>query len=175
MALAQRGSCIAHGIMASHKPDRTLVEPVTSKRSMPVDAVGLIGPEHVTRFQSARRYEAGPNTEFIDFFNANLIPGIKMSGGYGLFHHGGRLPAHIHDFDESITIIEGEAICNVEGRRYTMSNRAAALPPRGRIHYFINETHSPMAMLWVYAGPLPERIEIDESLTRPGAQPWSEA
>ncbi len=47
-----------------------------------------------------------------------------MSGGYGLFQPGGRLPAHVHDFDESICIIDGEATCVVEGRRHTMSSGA---------------------------------------------------
>ena len=55
------------------------------------------------------------------------MPGIEMSGGYGLFQPGGRLPAHVHDFDESICIIEGEATCVVEGRRYTMCDGATAL------------------------------------------------
>ena len=50
---------------------------------------------------------AGPNTEFVDFFNADLLPGLEMSGGYGLFYPQGRLPAHVHDFDESICIISG--------------------------------------------------------------------
>jgi oxalate decarboxylase/phosphoglucose isomerase-like protein (cupin superfamily) len=36
--------------------------------------------------------------------------------------------------------------------------------PRGRVHYFRNDTELPMAMLWVYAGPRPERIVVDEQL-----------
>ena len=86
-----------------------------------------------------------------------------MSGGYGLFQQGGRLPAHLHDFDESICIVEGVATCLVEGRRYTLDNLATALQPRGRVHYFINEAPAPMAMIWFYGGPLPERIVVDES------------
>ena len=164
--------CTVFGMLATTTPDRALCEAPVSRRAMPDHASGLIGPEHVVRFATAERYEAGPNTAFIDFFNARIIPGIQMSGGYGMFHHKGRLPAHIHDFDESITIVTGEATCNVEGRRYSMSNRATALQPRGRVHYFINDTHEPMEMLWVYAGPLPERIEIDEALTLPNARPW---
>jgi quercetin dioxygenase-like cupin family protein len=158
--------------MGSHQPDRELVDRFFSRRSMPDDSTGQPGVERVNRFATAPRYEAGPNTEFIDFFNEKLIPGIEMSGGYGLFHHGGRLPAHLHDFDESICIVEGSATCIVEGRRYTMSDRATALQPRGRIHYFINETHQPMAMLWVYAGPRPERIEFDDQCCTASGNPW---
>ena len=72
------------------------------------------------------------------------------------------MPCHIHDFDESICIVQGIATCIVEGRKYTMSDCATALQPRGRCHYFINESDSPMIMLWVYAGPMPERIMMEE-------------
>ena len=36
----------------------------------------------------------------------------------------------------------------------------AALQPRGRVHYFINETDRPMAMIWVYAGDMPQRLVL---------------
>ena len=95
-----------------------------------------------------------------------------MSGGYGLFHPGGRLPAHLHDFDESICIIHGEATCVVEGRRYRLSACETAMVLRGRIHYFINESAAPMEMIWVYAGPRPERIVVDESCATTDGSPW---
>jgi quercetin dioxygenase-like cupin family protein len=97
-----------------------------------------------------------------------------MSGGYGLFQPGGRLPAHFHDFDESISIIQGVATCVVEGRRHPMPSGSTALQPRGRVHYFSNESGEPMAMVWVYAGPLPERIVVDESCATTGGDPWKE-
>jgi quercetin dioxygenase-like cupin family protein len=139
---------------------------------MPDDSTGVPGKERVTRFKTARRFQAGPGTSFIDFFNQDLMPGIDMSGGYGLFEPGGRLPAHFHDFDESITIIDGTATCVVEGRRYPMSGCATALQPRGRVHYFINETRQPMAMIWVYAGPIPERVVVDELCATVEGNPW---
>jgi quercetin dioxygenase-like cupin family protein len=95
-----------------------------------------------------------------------------MSGGYGLFAPTGRLPAHIHDFDESICIIQGSATCIVEGRHYTMHDYSTALQPRGRVHYFINNTQNPMAMLWVYAGPTPERLVVAEKNATVEGNPW---
>jgi quercetin dioxygenase-like cupin family protein len=164
----------AHVALASSTPDRTLVPNEFPITRMAQDAMGPKGKEHVVRFNFAKRYAAGPNTEFIDHLNSDLMPGIEMSGGYGLFHQGGRLPAHIHDFDESICIIKGKAICNVEGKRYEMSDCETALQPRGRVHYFINEALEPMTMLWVYAGPRPERIIIDEAWTAPDSKAWQQ-
>ena len=163
---------VLHIAMATDAPSRTLVEKFFSRRSMPDDATGIPGAERVNRYATAKRHAAGPNTEFIDCFNQDLMPGIEMSGGYGLFYPGGRLPAHVHDFDESICIISGTATCIVEGRRYSMSDCSTALQPRGRVHYFINDSNGPMEMLWVYAGPKPERIIVDERCATIEGNPW---
>jgi quercetin dioxygenase-like cupin family protein len=161
-----------HIAMAVDTPSRTLVDDSFPQREMPDDSTGQAGAERLNRFATAPRGSAGPNTDFIDFFNEDLLPDIEMSGGYGLFHPTGRLPAHVHDFDESIAIISGEAVCVVEGRRYAMSDCATALQPRGRVHYFINESPGPMEMLWVYAGPRPERIIVDERCATEAGNPW---
>jgi 2-keto-3-deoxy-L-rhamnonate aldolase RhmA/quercetin dioxygenase-like cupin family protein len=163
---------VLHIAMATDSPSRMLVNDVRLPSPMPRTSTGEPGGERVTRFDLARRYEAGPNTSFIDFFNVELMPGIEMSGGYGLFQPTGRLPAHVHDFDESICIIEGEATCVIEGRRYKMSDGATALQPRGRVHYFVNESSGPMVMLWVYAGPTPERIIVEERCATIEGDPW---
>lgn len=162
----------AHVAMPTSAPFRTVVPAARSPRPQPADARGFPGKERVTRFSTAERNAVGPNTSFIDHFNAALMPGLEMSGGYGLFMPGGRLPAHVHDFDEAITIIDGVAVCFVEGRRYEMAGGETAMQPRGRVHYFRNETDSIMAMLWVYAGPMPERIVVEERCCTEEGSPW---
>lgn len=169
------GRGVVHVALASDAPSRELVSTPFERRTMPNESVNLPGIERVTRFATATRFEAGPGTSFIDHFNKDLMPGIEMSGGYGLFQPGGRLPAHFHDFDESICIIQGTAICVVEGRRYPMANCSTALQPRGRIHYFTNESQEPMAMIWVYAGPVPERVIVDERCATAEGNPWKES
>jgi len=140
---------------------------------MPADSTGVPGFERVTRFATAKRsFGVGPGAEFIDYFNADLVPGIEMSGGFGRFQPGGRLPAHVHDFDESICIIDGSATCLVEGRKYSMGDCATAMVPRGRVHYFINQSQAAMDMIWVYAGPMPERIVVDEACITEAGNPW---
>lgn len=165
---------VVHLALANDAPTREIVEDTFTVYPVSPDSTGVPGAERATRFRTAPRSEAGPGTSFIDYFNETLMPGIEVSGGYGLFQPGGRLPAHVHDFDESICIIEGEATCIVEGRRYTMSDGATALQPRGRVHYFINDSDRPMAMIWVYAGPRPERIIVDERCATVEGDPWRE-
>jgi 2-keto-3-deoxy-L-rhamnonate aldolase RhmA/quercetin dioxygenase-like cupin family protein len=165
---------VFHIAMPTDAPSRELVEKFFSRKTMADDASGSPKPglERVNRFSTAKRFEAGAGATFIDFFNEDLVPGIEMSGGYGVFKPGGRLPAHIHDFDESICIVQGDATCVVEGRKYSMSGYSTALQPRGRVHYFINESDGPMAMIWVYAGPRPERLVVDERNATSAGNPW---
>ena len=49
------------------------------------EALGKEGAEYLTRHHKAKRFEAGRGASSIDYFNPDLIPGIEMSGGYGLF------------------------------------------------------------------------------------------
>lgn len=156
-----------HVALAISTPER---EPVTREfahQPMSAESPGTLGFERVTRFSRADRLQGvGPGAEFIDYFNATLMPGIEMSGGFARFDPGGRLPDHLHDFDESICIIRGQATCMVEGRQYSLNNCDTAMVPRGRVHYFINESSDQMDMIWVYAGPLPERIMIAPGFRR---------
>jgi 2-keto-3-deoxy-L-rhamnonate aldolase RhmA/quercetin dioxygenase-like cupin family protein len=167
-----REPAVLHGALATEILGRIVVDKTFAARAMPNEATGHQGAEYVTRQRTAKRSEPGENASFIDYFNESLVPGIEMSGGYGLFQPGGRLPAHVHDFDESICIVQGEATCIVEGRQYTLSGCATALQPRGRVHYFINESKAPMGMIWVYGGPLPERIVVAERCATAQGNPW---
>ena len=119
-----------HVAMAAAPADSHAGGSSIRRQPMPRSAHGSPGAERITRFQQAPRYAAGPNTAFLDFFNEELLPGFEMSGGYALFHPGGRLPAHLHDFDESICIIEGTAKCVVEKQTYSLKDGATAFVPR---------------------------------------------
>jgi quercetin dioxygenase-like cupin family protein len=161
-----------HVALNSSDPIRKAILVGFDALEMPPYSTGVRGKEHITRKASAAQYEAGPGTSFIDFFNGDLVPGIQMSGGFAKFQPGGRLPAHVHYFDESIYIIQGMATCVVEGRRHRLKSFSTALQPRGRIHYFVNEGWDEMAMIWVYAGPTPERVVLDESCATIEGNPW---
>jgi quercetin dioxygenase-like cupin family protein len=172
--LSPQRDALLHVTFPTSAPSRQLVDPVYPPRQMPDDCLGPRTPglERVNRFALAERVDAGQGAAFIDFFNDDLMPGVEMSGGYGLFQPGGRLPAHVRDFDESVCIVEGSAACIVEGRRHALSGYATALEPRGRVHCFINETDRPMAMIWICAGQRPDRIVVDERNTTSEGNPW---
>lgn len=127
-------------------------------------------PEHISRFREAEKYELAEGTEFFDLF-AGRFGSVGICGGYGRFQPGTSLPCHIHDYDESITIVEGEAICEVAGKRYKLSGCDTAFVPQGKPHRFLNESQKPMAMIWVYAGSEPSRSIVDVKYCL-GSLPW---
>jgi quercetin dioxygenase-like cupin family protein len=152
------GPAVLHSSFASDSPGR---DPVTTTfREIDRDEPDTGCPESLVRFDRAAVYELAPRAFFRDLF-ARRLGSRGICGGYGLFESGGSLPCHYHGYDESITIVAGEAVCQVAGREYAVSNCDTACIPRGRPHRFLNRSGAPMAMIWVYAGDEPDRVLVD--------------
>ena len=157
---------LIHVSMAASAPAQSWVNGRFTPVEQPAGATGQPGAERLCRNNPRVRFELAPRALFQDLFSAEL-GSQGICGGYGVFEPGARLPCHRHEFDESITIVQGTATCVVEGRRHELSGNATALVPQGLCHYFINLTLAPMAMVWVYAGDKPDRIVMDESYCHP--------
>ena len=117
-------------------------------------------PEHMVRIGTATRYKLANGTSFCDLF-AGRFGSVGICGGYGEFQPGTGLPCHLHDYDESITIIKGAATCEVMGTHYKLTGYDTAMVPSGRPHRFLNESKDVMAMIWVYAGSEPQRTLLN--------------
>ncbi|MEO8130557.1 MAG: cupin domain-containing protein [Bryobacteraceae bacterium] len=163
---------LAHWAFATPEPSRRFVE------VRPVRAVRGLGkpeaadPEHISRFHEAEIYELSPGALFRDLFKGSL-GAVGICGGYGRFQPGSSLPCHFHEYDESITIVEGTALCLVQGSGCQVSGYGTAFVPVGKPHRFMNESNADMAMIWVYAGSEPERTLVEPeycagTLTWPG-------
>jgi quercetin dioxygenase-like cupin family protein len=161
---------VVHSSFASARPTRQPVD-----QDFPVEDRGsgdpLPGePETVMRFAKSPAYELAEGAFFTDLF-ARRFGAVGICGGYGRFRPGASLPCHTHHFDESITIVTGEARCMVEGRPHVLSHCATAYVPEGLPHRFLNESSEDMAMIWVYAGPEPDRQIVDNGYCS-GALAW---
>jgi putative monooxygenase len=161
---------IAHWAFATAEPSRKFLDPPPVRSVRGLGKAELVDPEHLTRFAEAEVYELSPGALFRDLFKGSL-GSVGICGGYGRFQPGSSLPCHFHDYDESITIVEGKALCLVEGNRYQVSGYDTAFVPVGKPHRFINESDREMAMIWVYAGSEPERTLIEPEYCR-GSFPW---
>lgn len=120
-------------------------------------------PETLVRFAEAEAYEVGEGVEARDLF-AKRLGSSGICGGYGLFPPNVGLPCHTHVYDESITIVEGVAVCQVAGAQYDVANMDTVCVPTGRAHRFFNNSDKPMIMIWVYAGDEPDRELVSQTL-----------
>jgi len=151
---------VAHWSFATARPTRELID-----RTFPVDDRGIgdpkdQDPETIVRYKSESVYELSQGAFFLDLF-ARRFGAFGICGGHGQFLPGASLPCHIHDFDESITIVKGTAVCLVQGHRYELSGCDTAFIPKGLPHRFLNLSDKEMAMVWVYAGDEPDRRVVD--------------
>ncbi len=147
---------LVHGAAASAEPEKEMVSASFPFIDRGIGSAGEDDPEFVSRLDLIEIYELSEGAFFRDLF-ASRYGSTGICGGYGEFNPGSSLPCHVHEYDESITIINGTAICEVAGKRYTVSDNDTVLVPRGRPHRFLNESRGKMAMVWVYAGDEPER------------------
>jgi quercetin dioxygenase-like cupin family protein len=147
---------VAHWAFSSGSPTRELIDRCFSIDDRGFDNPSHGEPENIVRYDRNATYELSSNAWFLDLF-ARRYGSLGICGGHGSFGPSASLPCHIHDFDESITIIGGKAVCLVEGRQYELSNFDTAFIPRGLPHRFLNQSNEDMAMIWVYAGSEPDR------------------
>jgi putative monooxygenase len=151
---------MALSAVASPTPTQETASAVSAVEDRGVGNPTSSDPESIVRFAQAEVYELSPNALFRDLF-AGRLGSVGICGGYGRFQPGGSLPCHVHEFDESITIVEGEAVCLVQGNRYPVGGYDTAFVPEGRPHRFLNQSNAPMAMVWVYAGSEPGRTLVE--------------
>jgi quercetin dioxygenase-like cupin family protein len=149
---------LLHSSFASDNPGREQVSDTYVTHDLQRSPAG--GPEHLIRFNEAPVYELAAQAKFRDLF-ARRLGSRGICGGYGQFPPGTSLPCHYHEYDESITIVTGKAICQVAGREYELSNCGTGCIPKGRPHRFLNRSSEPMAMIWVYGGDEPERTLLE--------------
>jgi len=151
---------VAHWSFATARPSRELVDRVFAEDERGDGDPKEGDPETIVRYRSESVYELSKDAFFLDLF-ARRFGARGICGGHGRFLPGASLPCHIHDFDESITIVKGTAVCLVQGRRYELSGCDTAFIPRGLPHRFLNLSGEEMAMVWVYAGDEPDRRMVN--------------
>jgi quercetin dioxygenase-like cupin family protein len=151
---------VAHWAMGSEAPTRNFVDPEFRFEDRDFGESEDGDPENIKRFAKCATYELAEGTVFCDLF-AHRFGSVGICGGYGRFGQGSSLPCHFHEYDESITIISGEALCLVQGNQYRLSGYDTAFVPKHRPHRFLNNSEKEMAMLWVYSGDEPDRMVVD--------------
>ena len=153
---SSESTAIIHTAFASPTPLREFVSDDFTDQELAKDSADHKYPEHFAEIATEPPYRLAPYTRFFDLFGGRF-GAVGICGGYGEFKPGSSLPCHFHEYDESITIVKGEAICEVMGRRYQLGRYDTAVVPQGLPHRFLNMSGEIMAIIWVYAGSEPSR------------------
>jgi quercetin dioxygenase-like cupin family protein len=74
-----------------------------------------------------------------------------LTTGITRFPVGAKVPMHSHNCDEQVTILEGEAEAELDGRRHRLHPYDTTLIPANKPHRFVNVGTTPLAILWIYA------------------------
>jgi quercetin dioxygenase-like cupin family protein len=74
----------------------------------------------------------------------------NFSNGITAFPPGAAIELHTHNTEEAVTLLEGDAECEVNGERHRVKPFDTTYIPAGIPHRFINVGNGPMKILWVY-------------------------
>ncbi|MBX6771737.1 MAG: cupin domain-containing protein [Chloroflexi bacterium] len=88
-----------------------------------------------------------------------------LTTGITHFAPGAEIARHWHNCDESVVILEGEAVCEIDGQYFPMRQYDTTFVPANVPHRFLNRSDKPMAILWIYAAGYVTRTFADTGVT----------
>ncbi|MDX6248882.1 MAG: hypothetical protein QOF10_2242 [Kribbellaceae bacterium] len=117
----------------------------------------LIRPDQVVPFDRGNGVVTIP---YVGRWNAE---DNRITTGQTVFAPGTGLPVHSHNVEESVLILAGDAIAEIDGERFDLVAGEATWVPAGVPHRFLNRGDSPMRIYWVYGGR-----EVTRTITATG-------
>jgi quercetin dioxygenase-like cupin family protein len=117
----------------------------------------LIRPDQVEPFDRGNGVVTIP---YVGRWNAE---DNRITTGQTVFAVGTGLPVHSHNVEESVLILEGLAVAEIDGERFDLVAGEATWVPAGVPHRFLNRGDEPMRIYWVYGGR-----EVTRTITATG-------
>jgi quercetin dioxygenase-like cupin family protein len=118
----------------------------------------LLQPENLTT------YERGGGARTTPLVNREIGTSSFITG-YTSFGPGVEIPFHSHNVQESVVLMEGNAILDIDGLEYELKPHDVTFIPPNVNHRFRNLSKTEgMKILWIYANP-----EATRTLTETGA------
>jgi mannose-6-phosphate isomerase-like protein (cupin superfamily) len=106
----------------------------------------LITPEEVDRF------DRGNGVVTIPYVGRWNCEENRITTGQTQFAEGTGLPVHSHNVEESVLILEGEAVAEIGDQKFDLVAGQATWVPAGIPHRFYNRGAGTMRIYWVYGG-----------------------
>lgn len=92
----------------------------------------------------------------------------QLINGITMFDPGAAVGLHWHNCEESVMVIEGDAVCVVDGREHALKTGDTTWLPPNLPHYFRNaSTTKPMRIFWTYASAMATRTIASTGIEAP--------
>ncbi|MHB0871623.1 MAG: cupin domain-containing protein [Chloroflexota bacterium] len=88
-----------------------------------------------------------------------------FTSGITTFPVGAAIKLHTHNVEETVTILEGDARCEIDGNSYNLQRLDTTYVPVGVPHRFVNVGQSKIRILWTYATTFITRTFVDTGET----------
>ena len=88
----------------------------------------------------------------------------SMINGITAFDPGAAIGLHLHNCEESVMVLEGEAIAELDGTQHRLGAGDTTWIPAGMPHRFLNASDTnPMRIFWTYA-----RVDATRTILQTG-------
>lgn len=106
----------------------------------------VISPERIIPFDRGNGVVTLP---YVGRWNAEQN---RITTGQTVFAPGTGLPMHSHNVEESVLILDGEAVAEIGDSRFDLAAGEATWVPAGIPHRFLNRGRGTLRIYWVYGG-----------------------
>ena len=89
----------------------------------------------------------------------------SVINGITAFDPGARIDLHFHNCEESVMILEGDAVAEIDGERHDLRAGDTTWIPANVPHRFVNESDRVMRIFWTYA-----TIDATRTIVETGAE-----
>ncbi len=108
-----------------------------------------MGKAHLFRFDEIPSVDRGEGISTKPFVS-KTVGSTYLTNGVTTCPPGAALRLHSHNCDESVTLIEGEGVVEIDGEQFPIKPFDTTFVPAGIPHRFLNRSARLMRILWNY-------------------------
>ena len=122
-------------------------------------------PPAVLRPNELPVYSRGGGARTVPLVTRSVGARVFLNG-MTMFEGGAGIPLHTHNCPESVVILEGEAIAEIDGTEHRLSRWDTTYVDTGIPHRFRNASDTaPMRILWIYGSIDATRTIVETGVT----------
>jgi len=128
-----------------------------------------ITPSHAAllRPETLKRHDRGGGASTTPLVTRK-IGATAFISGYTEFAGDAKIPFHFHNCEESVVLLMGEALFDIDGEEHHLKAHDTTFIPAGVPHRFRNiSATEPMKILWIYGSVEATRTLVETGDTRP--------